>query len=77
MQSLTPMAGQSQSVRGVLSQMVRVEGISRMVRGMGPVLCGAGPAHALYFSCYEAVKGTLTHKNQFLNNHVAYCEYAF
>ncbi|KAJ1525289.1 hypothetical protein ONE63_010112 [Megalurothrips usitatus] len=72
MQSLTPNAGQSQSVAGVLTRMVRVEGVNRMVRGMGPVLCGAGPAHALYFSCYEAVKGSLTQKNQILNDHVAY-----
>ncbi|KAE8750964.1 hypothetical protein FOCC_FOCC002392 [Frankliniella occidentalis] len=71
MQSLTPNAGHVQSVTGVLSRMVRVEGVNRMVRGMGPVVCGAGPAHALYFSCYEAVKETLTHRNT-LNNHLAY-----
>ena len=74
MQSLTPNAGHIQSVRSVLSQMVRVEGANRMVRGMGPVVCGAGPAHALYFSCYEAVKNKLTQKNHTLNNHVAYCK---
>ena len=74
MQSLTPNAGHIHSVRGVLSQMVRVEGVNRMVRGMGPVVCGAGPAHALYFSCYEAVKDNLTQRNRMLNNHVAYCK---
>ncbi|XP_034254380.1 mitoferrin-1 [Thrips palmi] len=72
MQSLTPNAGHIQSIRSVLSRMLWVEGANRMVRGMGPVVCGAGPAHALYFSCYEAAKSTLTQKNTMLNNHIAY-----
>lgn len=75
MQSLTPNAGHIQSIRSVLSRMLWVEGANRMVRGMGPVVCGAGPAHALYFSCYEAAKSSLTQKSAMLNNHVAYCKY--
>lgn len=54
----------------VLQRMVAQEGILRPVRGMGAVVLGAGPAHALYFSCYEYLKDNLTHQG--LNNHVAY-----
>jgi len=35
---------------------VRYEGVMRPVRGMSAVVFGAGPAHALYFSCYEKMK---------------------
>lgn len=31
-----------------------------LFRGMGVVATGAGPAHALYFSCYEYAKNALT-----------------
>ena len=31
-----------------------------LFRGMGVVATGAGPAHALYFSCYEYAKQGLT-----------------
>lgn len=54
----------------VFYKMVAQEGILRPVRGMGAVVCGAGPAHALYFSCYEYLKDSLTHAG--LNNHIAY-----
>ncbi|KAK7861636.1 hypothetical protein R5R35_010139 [Gryllus longicercus] len=59
--------------RGVgeaLFRMVKYEGVLRPVRGMSAVVLGAGPAHALYFSCYEYVKDILTHTS--LNNHVGY-----
>jgi len=39
-------------------KIVRTEGALRPVRGMGVVAYGAGPAHALYFSCYEFIKNT-------------------
>ncbi|KIH89116.1 hypothetical protein SPBR_07856 [Sporothrix brasiliensis 5110] len=32
------------------------EGISSLWRGMSSVVVGAGPAHAVYFATYEAVK---------------------
>ena len=35
---------------------VNNEGIMAAFRGMNIVALGAGPAHAMYFSCYEAVK---------------------
>lgn len=41
-------------------KIVKNEGAFRPVRGMGVVAFGAGPAHALYFSCYEFVKNTFS-----------------
>lgn len=37
-------------------KIVRNEGAFRPVRGVSVVAFGAGPAHALYFSCYEFIK---------------------
>ncbi len=42
-----------------LYRIVRYEGIRRTVRGLSAVVIGAGPAHALYFACYEKVKASL------------------
>ncbi|CAK9299179.1 unnamed protein product [Gordionus sp. m RMFG-2023] len=39
-----------------LSQIIKNEGILRPIRGLNAVVIGAGPAHALYFSSYEAIK---------------------
>jgi len=54
-----------QTIRGGLQKMVTTEGLSRPVWGMSAVVVGAGPAHALYFSAYEAIKriGSKGHKN--------------
>ncbi|EDV20053.1 uncharacterized protein TRIADDRAFT_32519 [Trichoplax adhaerens] len=35
------------------------EGRFTVFRGMNVVICGAAPAHALYFSCYESVRQSL------------------
>ena len=35
------------------------EGRFTLFRGMNVVICGAAPAHALYFSCYEFVRQSL------------------
>lgn len=35
------------------------EGLGRLWRGVGSVVMGAGPAHALYFATYEAAKSVL------------------
>jgi len=60
MQSLVPTQGvEYRSVMNTLTQMVRTEGVLRPVRGMSAVMIGAGPAHALYFSCYERIKNVL------------------
>ena len=38
----------------------KTEGNLRFIRGLNVVLLGAGPAHALYFSCYETMKKKLS-----------------
>jgi asparaginyl-tRNA synthetase len=37
----------------------RVEGFRTLWRGLSSVILGAGPAHAVYFASYEAVKHRL------------------
>lgn len=54
MQSLS--AESYQTIRGGFMKMVSTEGLSRPVWGMNAVILGAGPAHAAYFSAYEAIK---------------------
>lgn len=41
------------------SQIVQTEGAGRTVRGIQAMIGGAGPAHALYFACYEKLKTVL------------------
>ena len=43
-----------------LATIVRKEGPLRMVRGLHVVAAGAGPAHAVYFACYERLKAMLS-----------------
>lgn len=48
---------------GIIDAFVKIvknEGAFRPVRGMGVVAFGAGPAHALYFSCYEFIKNNFS-----------------
>lgn len=42
----------------------KAEGILRLWRGVQTMLIGCVPAHALYFSSYEAVKAAFTRENQ-------------
>jgi solute carrier family 25 iron transporter 28/37 len=58
MQSLAP-TPVYRGVMNTLTEMVRTEGVFRPVRGMSAVMIGAGPAHALYFACYEKIKEVL------------------
>lgn len=61
MQSLQPdPRAQYQSVYEALKKIVRTEGFWRPLRGINVTVLGAGPAHALYFACYEKVKRTLS-----------------
>jgi solute carrier family 25 iron transporter 28/37 len=61
MQSLQPNPKAAyRSVPDALYKMVRYEGLLRPVRGVQAVIWGAGPAHALYFSCYEKMKRVLS-----------------
>lgn len=40
------------------------EGFGRTFHGMPAVIVGAGPAHALYFACYEKLKWILSERKQ-------------
>lgn len=59
MQSLVPGPDGQRTVLTTLSHMVKTEGTFRPMRGMSAALMGAGPAHALYFGCYEHLKRSL------------------
>lgn len=39
-----------------ITQIASKEGVLNLWRGMSSVVVGAGPAHAVYFATYEAVK---------------------
>ncbi|XP_073319111.1 mitoferrin-2-like [Pagrus major] len=61
MQSLHPEPGaRYRNVMDALRQIVRTEGLWRPIRGVNVLAVGAGPAHALYFACYEKIKFTLS-----------------
>ncbi|KAG9464537.1 mitoferrin-2 [Eleutherodactylus coqui] len=61
MQSLQPdPAARYRNVMEALSKIIRTEGFWRPMRGMNVTATGAGPAHALYFACYEKLKKTLS-----------------
>ncbi|EFB26326.1 hypothetical protein PANDA_002744, partial [Ailuropoda melanoleuca] len=60
MQSLNPdPKAQYTSVYGALKKIIRTEGFWRPLRGLNVMMMGAGPAHAMYFACYENMKRTL------------------
>ncbi|TSK22786.1 Mitoferrin-2 [Bagarius yarrelli] len=60
MQSLQPdPAARYRNVMDALWRIMRTEGIWRPIRGLNVTAVGAGPAHALYFACYEKLKKTL------------------
>lgn len=62
MQSLAPTVARL-GIRETFQQMVQQESIKRPFKGIGAVVIGAGPSHALYFSCYEYLKETLVQKS--------------
>jgi len=47
------------SVGDALVQIVRYEGVRTTMRGFSAMIGGAGPAHAMYFACYEKMKKLL------------------
>lgn len=52
--------------KGVLRSFKKIaatESPRKLFRGIGVVASGAGPAHALYFSCYEYTKIFLSGSN--------------
>ncbi|XP_056326640.1 mitoferrin-2 [Danio aesculapii] len=61
MQSLQPEpAARYRNVMDALWRIMRTEGIWRPIRGLNITAVGAGPAHALYFACYERLKKVLS-----------------
>ncbi|KAM6996366.1 mitoferrin-1 [Passerculus sandwichensis] len=61
MQSLQPHPrAQYRGVFEALRRMVSTEGLWRPLRGIDVTMLGAGPAHALYFACYESTKKSLS-----------------
>lgn len=61
MQSLQPdPAARYKNVMDALHRIVATEGVWRPMRGLNATAVGAGPAHALYFACYEKLKKTLS-----------------
>lgn len=55
----------------MLVTMMRDEGAMRPLRGMGAMVAGAGPAHALYFAAYERLKVGFTSKGSANHNYWA------
>lgn len=61
MQSLQPEpAARYRNVMDALRRIIATEGVWRPLRGLNATAIGAGPAHALYFACYEKLKRTLS-----------------
>ncbi|XP_014779809.1 mitoferrin-1 [Octopus bimaculoides] len=58
-----------------LYKMLHLEGFRNTVRGISAVVGGAGPAHAMYFGCYEHIKWKMMKSggNQQLANVFAAC----
>lgn len=54
---LNVVEAESMTVGGILAT-EGLRGITKLYRGVGAAAVGAGPAHAVYFSVYEAVKVT-------------------
>lgn len=61
MQSIRPLIAH-QSFFTTVAKMIKTERL-RTFRGMAAVVTGAGPAHALYFSCYENLKQLILHNS--------------
>jgi len=51
---------QSRSIWRNLWFIMRTEGLFRPMQGVQAMALGAGPAHAMYFGCYEMLKSKLT-----------------
>ena len=59
--------------RNVADALYRIavhEGLRNTLRGVNAVIYGAGPAHAMYFACYEKLKKTLSRTDH--SNHLAH-----
>ena len=76
MQCLVPDPKASyRNVFDAFSRIIRYEGIRNTVRGINAVVCGAGPAHAMYFATYEKMKAQLSGSQK--GQHLANGEYLY
>ena len=50
----------SSSISANLINIMKTEGLFRPLKGVQPLVLGAGPAHAVYFACYEHIKSVMT-----------------
>lgn len=60
-------------VGNAFSRISSTEGLRALWRGVNSVILGAGPAHAVHFGVYEAVK-EVTGGNQAGNQFLSTCE---
>lgn len=60
-------------VGNAFSRIASTEGLRALWRGVNSVILGAGPAHAVHFGTYEAIK-ELTGGNRVGNHFVSTCE---
>ena len=75
MQSLAPEPNANyRNVADAFYRIVRHEGLGRTLRGIDAMILGAGPAHAMYFACYEQLKFMLSRSGK--GNHIAHGELA-
>ncbi|CAB0030425.1 unnamed protein product [Trichogramma brassicae] len=70
-QIMTPGPGGGVGIITEIGNMMRQEGIFRPFRGISAMVIGAGPAHALYFSCYEYLKDRIS-STKLLSGHLIY-----
>merc|ERR1711992_431577 len=70
MQSLSCAKQRSMNMRQFFTNMVAEEGMRRPWRGMTAMAAGAGPAHAMYFTCLEI--GTEQAQKFSLPSHMAW-----
>ena len=76
MQSLVP--DPKANYRNVPDALVKIfhqEGLKNTVRGINALVVGAGPAHALYFACYEKLKRVFSGGRH--SNHIANGKFKF
>ncbi|KAJ8686806.1 hypothetical protein QAD02_022600 [Eretmocerus hayati] len=73
-QILTPGPGGGGGILTEIGNMMKQEGILRPFRGISAMVAGAGPAHALYFSCYEHLKEKLSARSHSQNNPLVYAQ---
>ncbi|XP_046360537.1 mitoferrin-2-like [Haliotis cracherodii] len=70
MQSIVPDPNANyRSLADGFVKILRYEGIKNTMRGISAMVVGAGPAHAMYFACYEKIKSELSNGKQ--GNHLA------